>query len=191
VVSFDKTIPPGGRGKIAITFDSTGYQGRVRKSAMVWTNDPDEERFEVILRADIRPIFQIKPWRRVHLSTPVGQTATQTLTLLNLLDKPVEITGLDNPLEDLVELELITVEKGRAYELKATAKAGKRIRKGGYIKFKLTGVPVEDYKLLVFLDVWDPKTRKIRPRTIKPKPQVQKQVPVTPNQAKPEPKSGS
>lgn len=189
MVSFDETIPPGGRGTITITFDSTGYKGRVRKAAMVWTNDPEEERFELILRADIKPIFQIKPWSRVHLSTPLGKAATQTLTLLNLLEGPVEITGLENPLEELVELELITVEKGRAYELKATAKAGKRIRKGGYIKFKLTGVPVENYKLLVFLDVWDPKTRKTRPRAVKPKPK--ELAPITPGKAKPEPKSGS
>jgi len=193
VVSFDKTIPPGGRGKITITFDSTGYQGRVRKSAMVWTNDPDEERFELILRADIKPVFQIKPWGRVHLSTPLGQPAEQTLTFLNLLEGPVEITGMTNPMEDLVSLELNTVEKGRAYELKATTKAEKKIRKGAYINFKLSGVPVEEYKVMIFLDVWDPKTKKNRTGTVKPTPQTQPRelAPITPGGAKPEPKSGS
>ena len=115
MVSFDRTIPPGGQGKITLKFDTTGYKGRVSKSAAVMTNDPQNKQFHLGLSAEIISIFSVKPWNRVYISTSQGRPARQTLTLINTLEQPVEITALKSSLNQTVTSRLVTVEKGRKY----------------------------------------------------------------------------
>ena len=168
MVSFDKTIPPGGRGKIEIKFDTSGYKGRVRKSAAVETNDPNNAKFDLILRVDVNPIFTIKPWPRVALSTSQGTPAKQILTLTNRLEQEVELTSLDlGLLKGFVEAELKTVEKGRAYELVVETKADVALVKYGFLKLSMTGVPVKELGIFATVNVWKPAKEKSQ--TIVPK----------------------
>lgn len=161
MVSFDKTIPPGGRGKIDIKFNTSGYKGRIRKSVLVETNDPKKARFDLIMRVDVSPIFQIKPWARVALSTSLGKPAKQILTLTNRLEKPVELTGLDlGILKGFIEAELITVEKGRAYELVVKTKAEVPLTKNGYLKLTMSGVPVKELGVFTTVVVWKAAKKK-------------------------------
>ena len=161
MVSFDKTIPPGGRGKIAIKFKTAGYKGRVRKSAIVETNDPEKAKFDLILRVDVKPIFQIKPWARVALSTSQGKPAQQVLTLTNSLEEPVELTGLElGKLKGFIEAELITVEKGRAYELLVKTNAAVPMNKNGFLKLAMTGVVVKELDIFTTLNIWKPAKKK-------------------------------
>ena len=37
---FERTIPPGGEGKIILQVQTKGYQGAISKNAKVYTNDP-------------------------------------------------------------------------------------------------------------------------------------------------------
>ena len=41
MVSFDRTIPPGGVGKIKLSMSTEGFQGNIRKRARVYSNDPE------------------------------------------------------------------------------------------------------------------------------------------------------
>ncbi len=161
MVSFDKTIPPGGRGKIEIKFNTSGYRGRVRKSALVETNDPNKARFDLILRVDVNPIFNIKPWARVAISTSQGKPAKQVLTLTNRLEQAVDLTGLELCLlKGFVQAELITVEKGRAYELVVQTQADVPLIKNGFLKLAMTGVPVKELGIFATVNVWKPAKKK-------------------------------
>src|SRR3989304_2768212 len=40
VASFDRTIPPGGTGKITAELDTTGFSGPVSKAVLGFSNDP-------------------------------------------------------------------------------------------------------------------------------------------------------
>ena len=157
MVSFDQTIPPGGRGKIELKFNTAGYKGRVRKSAVVQTNDPAKSRFDVVLRVDVKPIFLIKPWARVALSTSVGKPTKQVLTLTNQLEQPVELTDLDiGKLQGFISAQLVTVEKGRAYELVVQTDAAVPLTRHGYVKMNMSGVPVKELGIFTTLVVWKP-----------------------------------
>ena len=161
MVSYDKTIPPGGRGTVAMKFNTSGYKGRVRKSVVVETNDPIKAKFDLILRVDVQPVFQIKPWARVALSTPLGKPAKQVLTLTNLLKEPVELTGVDlGILKGFLEVELVTLEKGRAYELVARTKAEVPLAKNGYLKLAMSGVSVKELGVFATVVVWKPPEKK-------------------------------
>lgn len=169
MVSFDKTISPGGWGKIEITFNTSGYKGRIRKSALVETNDPEKAKFDLILRVDVNPIFTIKPWARVAISTSQGKPAKQILTLTNRLEQPVELSDLKlGLLKGFLEAELKTVEKGRAYELVVETKADLPMIKYGYLKMSMSGVPVEELGIFATVNVWKPADKKKR-QSIVPK----------------------
>jgi hypothetical protein len=127
----------------------------------VETNVPDKAKFDLILRVDVKPIFQIKPWARVALSTSQGKPAQQVLTLTNRLEDPVELTGLElGKLEGFMEAELITVEKGRAYELRVKTDAAVPLNKNGYVKLSMSGVVVKELDIFTTLNVWKPAKKK-------------------------------
>ncbi|MBW1713932.1 MAG: DUF1573 domain-containing protein [Deltaproteobacteria bacterium] len=159
MVSYDQTIPPGGQGKITVKVNTAGYKGPVRKSVRVETNDPHNTRLRLYLEAQVTPVFSVKPWRRVYISTPQGKAAVQTLTLTNVLDRPVEITGLYHDLRGLMEAQLVTVDKGWKYELVVKAGAEIRTRQSGWVHLGLSGLPVKDYRIRAYIDVWRPRKR--------------------------------
>ena len=40
---FDRAILPGGEGKITLKLNTSGYEGLLRKTAKVYTNDPTKQ----------------------------------------------------------------------------------------------------------------------------------------------------
>jgi len=60
-----KEIPPGGEGKIAVTFKTKGRQGRQSKRITVRTNDPDEPTVYLTVTAEVLVPFALRP-SRIH-----------------------------------------------------------------------------------------------------------------------------
>ncbi len=54
---FDKAIPPGGEGKIAIMLDPRGCRGGAKKSALVLTNDPVKTYFSLVVMGKLSADF--------------------------------------------------------------------------------------------------------------------------------------
>ena len=52
--SFDATIPPGGKGRIDLKFDTRHPHGRVKKRAIVLTNDPESPKVLIEVIMDVR-----------------------------------------------------------------------------------------------------------------------------------------
>jgi hypothetical protein len=59
----DKTIPPGGEGKIKTTFDSRGYAGRLAKYVYLVSNDGENARRELSLVATV----EVPPSARIDV----------------------------------------------------------------------------------------------------------------------------
>jgi len=56
-----KEIPPGGVGEIKATFKSKGYQGKVKKSVTVETNDPKKRTVRLTLKGSVVPDVKVEP----------------------------------------------------------------------------------------------------------------------------------
>jgi hypothetical protein len=56
-----KEIPPGGVGEIKASFRSKGFQGKVRKTVTVETNDPDNQRVRLSLLGKVVAEVMITP----------------------------------------------------------------------------------------------------------------------------------
>jgi len=63
----DKTVPPGGHGSIALTFDATGLRGVQTYALYIESNDPVSPLVQVHVAAAIRPAKLLVSTRRVYL----------------------------------------------------------------------------------------------------------------------------
>lgn len=61
VADFDHTIPPGGSGKIHVVLDTTTFGGPISKSVHVFTNDPENAKVELAIKAEVQPYLFVLP----------------------------------------------------------------------------------------------------------------------------------
>jgi len=116
VASYDKAIPPGGEGRVVLQVRTKGYQGPIKKTGVVITDDPRNESITLALKAEVKvPIFISS--RHVYLSAPVGQTATRQVELKGELDQPLTLEPAAFDLEGKVAYEIEELEQGKHYRV--------------------------------------------------------------------------
>jgi len=54
MADFDRSIPPGGEGKITLVLNTLGYAGKLQKGARVLTNDPNTPQDTLIIEAFVK-----------------------------------------------------------------------------------------------------------------------------------------
>jgi hypothetical protein len=112
--SFDRTIPPGGEGKITLRVDTKGYEGNIHKTATVYTNDPVTPRFMLGVRALVRIPISVKP-AYVRLYAKEGATITNSVEITAGLDKALKLEVDKFNLEGKVTYRIEETEKGRKF----------------------------------------------------------------------------
>lgn len=98
VADFDKTIPPGGTGKVHASVDTTNFNGPISKGVTVYTNAPDTPQLELTIRAKVEPYISVKPGYARYITVqgePLEGNIAQTLWATD--DQPLEIVSVDSP----------------------------------------------------------------------------------------------
>ena len=54
MVQFDRTVPPGGEGKIELKVNTNDLSGTIKKEAKVYTNDPKNSIVTLTLKAYVK-----------------------------------------------------------------------------------------------------------------------------------------
>jgi len=127
----------------------------IQKGARVQGNDPNLPEIFISMRADIKPAFQLRPFDRLVISTPVGNTYVQVLTLTNVQPEPVEIVGVHHDLNPELRIEVVPVEQGRVYQLRAVMEAQTPGKSTGHIILDLKGGRVPNLELMGYVHVWE------------------------------------
>jgi hypothetical protein len=135
VASFDRTIPPGGEGKITLTVDTKGYQGKIRKSARVYTNDPKTRETTLNLMAFVKEPVYLSP-RYVSLRGKEGERITRVVEIKAGLDKPLTLTPDQFNLEGKLTYTVEEVEKGRRFIIRFNSIPGPPQTYQGFLNFK-------------------------------------------------------
>ena len=117
MASFDKAIPPGGEGKITLSVRTEGYQGQIRKTARVYTNDPRAKETALRLKAFVKAPIYLRP-RYVNLSGLEGERVIRTMEIRAGLDKPLELSPESFNLEGKLSYTVEEIEKGRRFILR-------------------------------------------------------------------------
>ncbi|MEM8929738.1 MAG: DUF1573 domain-containing protein [Acidobacteriota bacterium] len=61
VVNYDETIAPGATGQIQSAVDTTDFSGPISKSIAVFTNDPENPKLQLVVKAKVKPFVGVKP----------------------------------------------------------------------------------------------------------------------------------
>ncbi len=81
VASYDKKIAPGESGKVRAKVKTDNFGGPIAKSIAVFTNDPDNPKLQLVVKANVKPYISVVPgYARYNYvqGEPVG-TIKQTL----------------------------------------------------------------------------------------------------------------
>jgi hypothetical protein len=123
---FTKSVPPGQEGKITLSINTSSFNGAVTKSAEVTTNDPQRERFSLVMSLVIasdsapqgRQIgpFIIGPSNQSILRVAQGMSVNGLITITNVAANSIRITNV-NPQGESFSVNLTTLVEGRRYAL--------------------------------------------------------------------------
>jgi len=71
-VSFERLIPPGAVGKVAVKISTNGLSSQAKKVINVETNDPDYSRIKLYLAGEVRKFATLTPSKTI-LRRTVGE----------------------------------------------------------------------------------------------------------------------
>lgn len=97
VTEYDKTIKPGGTGKITAVVDTTNFKGPIAKSVKVFTNDPVNPRVNLVIKANIKTHVEIEPGYARFVAV-YGEPNAKSVQKVWSREKPdLEILGAKSP----------------------------------------------------------------------------------------------
>jgi hypothetical protein len=149
VARFDRAIPPGGEGEITLKLKTKGYQGTVRKSAVVYSNDPKRPQIKLAVKARVKVPISFEP-RGVMLAGFVGDEIKQVVTIRSHKEQPLTLELAQLSLPKKVAYELKSVEEGKLYQLILRNISKKQDKYSGFITLK-TNYPQKPEITVMFL----------------------------------------
>ena len=120
MAQFDRTIPPGGEGKITLKVNTSGYEGKVRKTAKVYSNDPSGRVETIALSAYIKVPIQLSS-KLVFLRGKRAEVTKSTVEVKGGLDKPLKIEPGEFNLSSRLTYEIEEVNPGKLYQVHFTS----------------------------------------------------------------------
>lgn len=120
MANFDPAVPPGGEGKITLKVNTKGYQGNVRKSARVKTNDPEKQTVLLVLKAIVKVPITVSS-KYVQLYGKGDKEVSKTIKIVAELNKSLNLTVTDFTLKNKLKYTIETVQKGKEYRLRFTS----------------------------------------------------------------------
>jgi len=130
VAHFDRAVPPGGEGKVTLRVDLKGYQGNVKKTATVFSNDPQNPRVVLTVQGFVRSLIEVRPGSAVAFRGVADQLAEKTIELSSTTET-FNVGSVETNLQDKIQYSLETVQEGKHYQLKVR----NRLKQGTYSGF--------------------------------------------------------
>lgn len=61
VAEYDPRIEPGKTGKVRTKLDTSDFPGAISKSVAVFTNDPENPKLQLVIKAEVKPYLRVTP----------------------------------------------------------------------------------------------------------------------------------
>ena len=120
MASYDRSIPPGGEGKITLKLNTRGYEGKVRKAARVYTNDPKTPQEILVIDALVKTPIMVSD-KVVFLQGTTQETITKSIDIKGEINKPLKLEPVDYTLDKKVKFNIEEVTKGKHYRITFTS----------------------------------------------------------------------
>ena len=160
MVQYDRTIPPGGVGKITLQVNTTGLQGRITKNAQVTSNDPKQRHSKIYVSIHVRAHIIVEPGPKILLRGIVGEDIRRVVHIRAADNRPMEISNITSNLGSTVDYKISSNEAGHQYDLEVVSKATERKTASGFITLHTNHPEKKVLKLSVHvrvrpeLEVW-------------------------------------
>ena len=113
-------IAAGAEGKITLKWDTRNVTGKVTGKGILYFDDPVQKPVVLVLSGAVKPPIEFVPARIVYLCTFKGESAAQTVTIINNDEsRPLEITRIERRGEHFVA-ELHTPRSGDIHNIVLT-----------------------------------------------------------------------
>ena len=89
-----KNIPPGSKGTVKATFNSSRFKGAVQKKILLYSNDPSGQPVTFTVKGLVKLPLEVNPARLVFGAVPIGQSKTISTVLTNLSGEPIKLVNL-------------------------------------------------------------------------------------------------
>jgi hypothetical protein len=122
VADYDRTIPPGGEGKITLTIKPFSVLRQFRKATRVRINDPEQPLLVFTLHGVAQPFIEIQPSHIVRLRGTPGQDLRGQVRFISHLPTPWQITDYRTNIPDKIEVHLKATQPGKVYVLEVKNK---------------------------------------------------------------------
>ena len=130
VANYDKTVPPGGSGKVEAEVDTTAFTGPIAKSILVLTNDPSNGQINLVVKAEVRSFVEVIPRNLLRLNVLQGEPAVEKVTLVSADGTDFKVTAVDAAggpykaeFRELPEKERLPDRQGAQWEVQITVPA--------------------------------------------------------------------
>jgi hypothetical protein len=120
VAYFDRIILPGGEGKITLKLNTSGYEGLLRKTATVYTNDPAKQVEIVSFSGHVKVPIHVSS-RLVYLQGKTAQIVSKTINISGELDKPLKIQPVEFNLNNKLTYRIDELKAGKLFEVRFTS----------------------------------------------------------------------
>lgn len=155
----EKNIPPGGSGKLQITFDSKGFNGRVNKYVNISSDDKKNSTVRIDFSANVIQVLSVSPTSVSFSNVKIDTTYTKTITLTNQTKNNIEILSA-KPTTNDVEVSLLKMKlmPGEQTTMQVTTTPKKTGTFNGIIELKIDHP--EQSKVDVRYFIWVNETTK-------------------------------
>lgn len=97
VADFDRVIAPGATGRVAVVVETGAFGGGIAKSVAVFTNDVENPKLSLVVKALIREPVVARPGY-VRFMTVQGQPAEPSVQTVSATDgTPIEVLSVTSP----------------------------------------------------------------------------------------------
>ena len=116
ISGYDKTVPPGCAGKIAVRVKTMGKEGRIIRGAVVYSNDPDDPRKRLEVNIRVTPLISVEP-NRVFFDGFPGEDLHEEIIIRANKKCPLTLEPVEETVFSKVTWSMRTLEDKRLFEL--------------------------------------------------------------------------
>lgn len=135
VTSFDRIIPPGGKGKIQIRVDTKGILGPLRENVRVYTNDPGRPQVILVVKAEVKPVITLSR-RFVNFYGKEGERIVKEVEITAETEKPLMLKPIQFSLDGKLTYTLEKIQEGKKYKVRIENIPGPAENFRGFLKLR-------------------------------------------------------
>jgi hypothetical protein len=153
---YDRTIPPGGQGKITLSIAPFSVLKQFTKHTKVFFNDPDRSQVTLTMSGWGEPTIEIQPHHIVRFEGEAGDQLKAQVRFISHLNIPWEISEVTTSIPQYIEVQLRPEQPGKSYILAVKNKSREVGRYAGKIEMKTNAARRPTLIVRVFGDLRPP-----------------------------------